>query len=216
MAVIGSISAQNKTAYLDLYQRGGAQHLRTTLLFNQKKIYLKRKNMGEVLNMLAELGWEADWEAGKTNYLGRITLLRLFYRHKFHIILKKEYQTGENPFDGINYTLMQEKNTIQKGPVIHIQEDATAIRDSEFYKRRELKEVHIHENIIRIGIRAFGYCTNLTAIYCEPLTPPKVGLMAFQGVSKYAKIYVPKASVDTYKTANGWKKYADQIVGYDF
>ena len=95
MAVIGSISAQNKTAYLDLYQRGGAQHLRTTLLFNQKKIYLKRKNMGEVLNMLAELGWEADWEAGKTNYVRRIAWAWPYTRHKFHIILKKSIRQGK-------------------------------------------------------------------------------------------------------------------------
>ena len=29
-------------------------------------------------------------------------------------------------------------------------------------------------------------------------------------------IYVPMESVEAYKTADVWKKYADQIVGYDF
>lgn len=29
-------------------------------------------------------------------------------------------------------------------------------------------------------------------------------------------LYVPMKSVDAYKQANGWKKYANQIVGYDF
>lgn len=28
------------------------------------------------------------------------------------------------------------------------------------------------------------------------------------------KIYVPSSAVETYKTAEGWKEYADNIVGY--
>ena len=68
MAIVGAVSAQSKTAYLDLYQRGGAQHLRTTLIFYQEPIYLGKKNLGEVLNMLAGLGWEID----KTLHVRRI------------------------------------------------------------------------------------------------------------------------------------------------
>ena len=30
------------------------------------------------------------------------------------------------------------------------------------------------------------------------------------------KIYVPTESVEAYKSADGWSKYADDIVGYDF
>ena len=95
MAIFGSISAQSKTAYLDLYQRGGAQHLRTTLIFNKKPIYLGKKNLGEVLNMLAESGWEID----KTLNVRRVCWFWPFTRHKFHFVLKKEYQAGENPFE---------------------------------------------------------------------------------------------------------------------
>ena len=29
-------------------------------------------------------------------------------------------------------------------------------------------------------------------------------------------IYVPRASVDAYKAADGWSDYANYIVGYDF
>ena len=29
-------------------------------------------------------------------------------------------------------------------------------------------------------------------------------------------IYVPRASVDAYKSAKYWRDYADDIVGYDF
>ena len=30
------------------------------------------------------------------------------------------------------------------------------------------------------------------------------------------KIYVPAESVQAYKSADGWRDYADAIVGYDF
>jgi hypothetical protein len=30
------------------------------------------------------------------------------------------------------------------------------------------------------------------------------------------KIYVPRNSVEAYKSAEYWKEYADDIVGYDF
>ncbi len=35
-------------------------HLKTTLIFNNRPVYLGKKNLGEVLNMLAESGWEID------------------------------------------------------------------------------------------------------------------------------------------------------------
>ena len=43
-----------------------------------------------------------------------------------------------------------------------------------------------------------------------------VNYRQFEGVSADCKIYVPTASVDAYKAAEGWSSYADAIVGYDF
>lgn len=89
-------TAQTQTAYLDLYQRGGGQHLRTSLTFDGNPVDLGRRNLGETLNLLAGLGWEVD----KTLVVANRAL---FFptRHKFHIILKKEFRTGENPFEGL-------------------------------------------------------------------------------------------------------------------
>lgn len=89
-------TAQTQTAYLDLYQRGGGQHLKTTLIFDSYPVDLGRRNLGETLNMLAGLGWEVDKTLAGANRV-------LFFptRHKFHIILKKEFRTGENPFEGL-------------------------------------------------------------------------------------------------------------------
>lgn len=89
-------TAQTQTAYLDLYQRGGGQHLRTSLTFDGNPVDLGRHSLGETLNLLAGLGWEVD----KT-LVGANRVLFFPTRHKFHIILKKKFLPGENPFDGL-------------------------------------------------------------------------------------------------------------------
>ena len=212
MAIAGSISAQNKTAYLDLYQRGGAMHLKTTLIFNNRPVYLGKKNLGEVLNMLAESGWEID----KTLNVRRVCWFWPFTRHKFHLVLKKEYQAGENPFAQIQTnvikSLKQGKTSMQES--YSNQENVTVIKNSAFYRKIDLKEIHIPNSIVKIGRFAFALCLNLKAIYCEPLTPPELGFGAFDGIPKDVKIYVPRAAEKAYKEAKRWKKYA--IIGYDF
>ena len=91
--------AQTKIAYLDLYQRGGAQHLRTTLTFNGTKMWCGKMTLGQALNMLAEDGWVVDQTLIGARRVGLMTYY--FTRHKFHIILKKEYQPGEDPFGSL-------------------------------------------------------------------------------------------------------------------
>lgn len=204
-------SAQTKTAYLDLYQRGGARHLKTTLMFDKKPVNIKVKNLGEILNILSELGWTVD----KTFNVRRFPAIYGITRHKFHVILKKEYSVGENPFDGLpssetHFTFMAEQKTV------FIPENVTSIMDRAFYRRVDLKEVHIHKNVVNIGARAFYGCSNLKTIYCKALTPPKMGFDFFSAIPKSVKIYVPIASEKTYKEAKGWKKYTDQIIGYNF
>ncbi len=89
-------TAQTKIAYLDLYQRGGARHLRTTLMFNNTQRWCGKMTLGQALNMLAEDGWVVDKTLIGANRVGAAFFVT---RHKFHIILKKEYQQGENPFE---------------------------------------------------------------------------------------------------------------------
>ena len=308
MAIAGSISAQNKTAYLDLYQRGGAMHLKTTLIFNNRPVYLGKKNLGEVLNMLAESGWEID----KTLNVRRVCWFWPFTRHKFHFVLKKEYQEGENPFDGLFFTKqsshINDKNiqnttrsksqqsddpafdnkrntTTQQSFVqteieeviptpndiiyftndnasivlnnplteskdvrniiknnqglISLGEKITAIPNKTFYSCQNLIQINLPEGISSIGRSAFYNCSNLEtifipktitliekyafwgcfnlkSIYCQAINPPKLGSWTFIHIPKNSKIYVPMESVDAYRQAYGWEKYADKIVGYDF
>ena len=68
----------------------------------------------------------------------------------------------------------------------------------------------------------------MNTIYCKAITPPVAVKFTegdfnqyqfwniFDGITPEYKIYVPVASVDAYKNADGWSDYADRIVGYDF
>ena len=92
------VSAQTKTAYCDVYAKGGGRNLRITIMYNNTPYEMysngNRSNLGNVLNVLASDGWVLDRDI----VIPRHPLWSLFTRHKLHFIMKKEYQEGENPF----------------------------------------------------------------------------------------------------------------------
>ena len=85
-----------------------------------------------------------------------------------------------------------------------------------------LNSVVIPANINQVRALAFYNCTNLKTVYCMPAVPPTISRSsvghwnAFYKNASGRMIYVPRASVEAYKTADGWCDYADYIVGYDF
>ena len=92
----------------------------------------------------------------------------------------------------------------------------TKIESTAFATNKNLTDVHITSQC-RIGISAFINCSSLSKVYCNVNQPPYLeSSNVFSGTSETLTIYVPMASVDAYKTANGWKDLADKIVGYEF
>lgn len=86
-----------------------------------------------------------------------------------------------------------------------------------------LTSVIIPENVTFIGEQAFYRCSSLKSVYCKPTTPPVLAFLSdpgsyyvFDDNNSDRKIYVPTASVDAYKSANGWNDYAEDIEGYDY
>lgn len=98
---------------------------------------------------------------------------------------------------------------------ITIPNSVTQIGSYAFCDCSNLASITIPESVTEIGEWAFEACYNIASVYCKPTTPPTVG-KAFGDISDSAKIFVPAASVDAYKAAEGWKDYAGMIVGYDF
>lgn len=80
-----------------------------------------------------------------------------------------------------------------------------------FYGAGTLESVIIPSSITIIGQMSFYGCSNLRSVYCKSLNPPRVGPYPFNGNASDRKIYVPSASVNIYKEADGWKDYADYI-----
>ena len=94
---ISNLSAQTKIAYCDVYLRGGWNSLTATIMYDSTTFELGEyngSNIGEVLNYMAADGWVLDREI----VIPRHPYFSLFTRHKLHLIMKKEYQPGENPF----------------------------------------------------------------------------------------------------------------------
>lgn len=233
-----SVSAQTKTAYLDLYMRGGGQHLKTTLIFNGSPIYLGRTNLGTTLNTLAQLEWEVDNKIE----VERHPFFSMFTRHKFHIILKKVYQEGEIPFNGlgrsnisgslhsnsneepfegdvISVNKMHNKGTIPGNVVVETIEISLRrpyIAPKSFQDRIDIARVTLEESVTGIGNYAFARCSQLKEIFCKPTTPPSVNSTVFLSINSEAVIYVPRDAVEQYKSAKGWEIYSHIIKGYDF
>lgn len=74
-----------------------------------------------------------------------------------------------------------------------------------------LKLLEIPANVTTIGSSALEYAfTQASTLIMRPTTPPTMGYQALTGPLESIK--VPPNSVNAYKTANGWKDYADRVV----
>ena len=91
---------------------------------------------------------------------------------------------------------------------VKLPSSVTTIKRSAFAGTK-LSFITIPENVTSIGIYAFDPCSE---IYCHPIIPPTCD----GGISNSCVIYVPQASIETYKSSPSWSAYADQIIGRDF
>lgn len=74
-----------------------------------------------------------------------------------------------------------------------------------------LTEVTIPSSVKDMDDKAFSYCPNLNKITCLAETPPYSKFDSLFDGTPLTVIYVPAESVDAYKSANGWRNYADII-----
>jgi hypothetical protein len=72
-------------------------------------------------------------------------------------------------------------------------------------------------SVTSIGEEAFYECDALTSITSKNATPPTIGgSYTFENVNKSIPVYVPKSSVDAYKSAEYWKDFTNFIGGAYF
>ena len=92
----------------------------------------------------------------------------------------------------------------------------TSIGDDAFFNCKSLTSIEIPNSVTSIGYSAFKNCSSLTAVYIKAITPPTLDYYVFYENASGRKIYVPRASLNAYKTASGWKDYASAIEPYDY
>lgn len=74
-----------------------------------------------------------------------------------------------------------------------------------------MSAVTIPSTVVSIDEYCFRDNSNLVQATFLPTTPPSFKQNVFQGCNNLAHIYVPAASVDTYKAASGFSSYANKI-----
>ena len=94
-----------------------------------------------------------------------------------------------------------------------IPEGVTNIGNMMFIGNTNLTSVTIPSTVVRIEEQAFKNCSNLNSVTCKAANPPVLGDdMCFDGNKSGRKIYVPSASVESYRSATNWTEYKNSIV----
>ena len=92
-----------------------------------------------------------------------------------------------------------------------IPKSVTTIAHSAFSGCSILSSLDIPTSVTSIGERAFSGCIDLMTVTSLSVQPPELSEQydTFYGVPSECVLYVPSNSKDSYKKANGWKRFTD-------
>ena len=94
---------------------------------------------------------------------------------------------------------------------IDIPSGVTSIGAIAFHNCGSLTSVNIPNSVTSIGDYAFQHCSSLTSVTVNTTTPPTLGGTYVFNDTNNCPIYVPASSVNAYKTATNWSRYASRI-----
>ena len=89
----------------------------------------------------------------------------------------------------------------------------TSIGNSAFISCYSLASVTIPSGVTSIVNSAFYNCYGMAEYHIKPTTPPTLGTTVFNNIQSDCVIYVPSASLTTYKEADNWSTYASYMQG---
>ena len=93
---------------------------------------------------------------------------------------------------------------------VTIGDNVTSIGKYMFMSCSKLERIVIGKNVAAIEASALENCKNITSIYLAGTIPPTVDKYNFENINySNAILYVPKGTLDQYKTSNVWKDFWD-------
>ena len=96
-------------------------------------------------------------------------------------------------------------------PIV-ISNSVTALPQTVFFNCYKIPYIDVGTGVTSIGNQCFRYLTNCQYVIMRPTTPPTLGILNFvNSTAATYPIYVPDASVNTYKAASGWDALASRI-----
>lgn len=113
---------------------------------------------------------------------------------------------GENCYYG--------SSSLDNLTAVTIPNSVTAIDERAFQNCAMVNNIVVPSGVTSIGERAFQNCGRLSNITFNSVTPPTLeDSNIFYGCNSLMHIYVPQASVQSYKTTQYWDTYSDIIQG---
>ena len=91
---------------------------------------------------------------------------------------------------------------------VYLPNDITDIPDNSFDGCIALKEITFPATITKIGGYAFN-CKGLTKMTVKAVDPPSINSYSFRKVDKSIPVYVPRESLEDYRTAKAWKEFTN-------
>lgn len=110
-----------------------------------------------------------------------------------------------------NYALYGFTDAATKMTKVTLPSTLNTIGQNVFNSCVYLADITIPASVTSIGGNAFIWCSGLQYVVLEPTTPPTLGNNTVFNNTNNCPIYVPDASVATYKAANRWSDLASRI-----
>lgn len=89
----------------------------------------------------------------------------------------------------------------------------TTLSTGQFRNSNSISSMTVPSSVTSIGASVFYACYGLAEVHIKRSAPPTLSSSAFTNLPADCTVYVPSASLNTYKSASNWSNFASQMAG---